>query len=318
MQNNPLVSITIITYNRRNMLKKALDSIINQTYKNLEIIIADNHSEDDTEDLCKEYAQKDSRIKYFRHDKNIGMTNNANFIISKCTGDYIFSGCDDDWVDSDYLKKSIQFLSKHNDYIGTFPVTKLYDENYKLVKKCKKINLEHNNPIDRIQSYVENNLFCIVSTGLLRASFYKTLFDNEQIFFHDRYAEDWIVIIKALSIGKCKVIKNAYYNKLNNGYTKNIESAAAIWDIEGITYENFWDVLYSKIEDSINNDEFFKLNVEENKLETLKKQVKYAVANAEKKVYNPNKLSLKYLWRHPLFLFKPNFYRLLYNYIKGT
>ena len=53
-KNNDLVTMIITTYNRKQMLQKALESVINQTYKNLEIIIADNHSEDGTKEICRE------------------------------------------------------------------------------------------------------------------------------------------------------------------------------------------------------------------------------------------------------------------------
>ncbi len=101
MQEKPLVSVTIATFNRCEKLQKAIESVINQTYKNLEIIIADNHSEDGTEKLCQQYAAKDSRIKYFRHDENLGMTANANFFAKQMTGKYWVGLCDDDcliWI----------------------------------------------------------------------------------------------------------------------------------------------------------------------------------------------------------------------------
>ena len=68
----PLVSIGIPIYNAEEFLIERINSIINQTYKNLEIIISDNASTDTTEKICKKFAEKDVRIKYIRQKNNMG------------------------------------------------------------------------------------------------------------------------------------------------------------------------------------------------------------------------------------------------------
>lgn len=64
-----LVSIGLPTFNRSKSLERALDSLLAQTYVNFELIISDNASTDSTESICREYARKDKRIKYFRQKK---------------------------------------------------------------------------------------------------------------------------------------------------------------------------------------------------------------------------------------------------------
>ena len=68
----PLVSIGVPVYNGENYLRQALESITNQTYRNLEILIADNASTDGTEAICREFAARDERIRYHRHPTNLG------------------------------------------------------------------------------------------------------------------------------------------------------------------------------------------------------------------------------------------------------
>ena len=65
MNDTPLVSVLIPTYNRKKMLKRALDSVLQQTYKNIEIYVSDNASTDNTIELMYEYSNKDKRIIYF-------------------------------------------------------------------------------------------------------------------------------------------------------------------------------------------------------------------------------------------------------------
>jgi len=98
----PLVSIGIPTYNRAdNYLRQALESAINQTYPNLEIIVSDNCSPDDTEAVVRRYS--DPRIRYFRQSENIGPNNNFNFCLEQARGVYFLLLQDDDMIDTDFV-----------------------------------------------------------------------------------------------------------------------------------------------------------------------------------------------------------------------
>jgi len=102
--NLPLVTIAIPTYNRADAyLKEAIQSAINQTYPNLEIIISDNCSSDDTGLIVESF--NDSRIQYYRHDENIGANNNFNFCLKKATGVFFLLLHDDDLIDEDFVQK---------------------------------------------------------------------------------------------------------------------------------------------------------------------------------------------------------------------
>jgi len=94
----PLISIALCTYNGEKYLVKQLDSIVAQTYKNLEIIIVDDCSTDSTESIVERYAQADSRIKFYKNEHNLGYNKNFGRAISLTTGDYIsISDQDDIW-----------------------------------------------------------------------------------------------------------------------------------------------------------------------------------------------------------------------------
>ncbi|MBF0266086.1 MAG: glycosyltransferase family 2 protein [Gammaproteobacteria bacterium] len=108
---NSLVSIGLLTFNRPEGLKKALEAILNQTYQNLEIIVADNCSENPkVSEMVNQYAMQDNRIKYCRHTRNLGSGFNGRFAISHATGDYYMFAADDDYFISDNL---IEELMKH-------------------------------------------------------------------------------------------------------------------------------------------------------------------------------------------------------------
>lgn len=95
---NPKVSILVATYNGEKYLRKQLDSIINQTYENIEIIIQDDGSTDGTFRILQEYAADDPRIHAIQNKSNLGILKNFYSLISKCDGEYIaISDQDDIW-----------------------------------------------------------------------------------------------------------------------------------------------------------------------------------------------------------------------------
>ena len=111
----PLVSIGIPTYNRADSyLKQALKSALKQTYQNLEIIVADNCSTDNTEDFVNRIS--DSRIRYFRHNKNILVNDNFNFCLEKAKGEYFLLLHDDDLIDQDFVEVCMAKATFNPDY----------------------------------------------------------------------------------------------------------------------------------------------------------------------------------------------------------
>lgn len=95
---NPLISVAMTTYNGEKYLSEQIDSIINQTYKNIEIIICDDSSTDNTINILKEYENKYNNIKIYLNESNIGLNNNFEKAIKKCNGEYIaISDQDDIW-----------------------------------------------------------------------------------------------------------------------------------------------------------------------------------------------------------------------------
>jgi glycosyltransferase involved in cell wall biosynthesis len=106
----PLVTIAIPTYNRADAyLKQAIQSALDQTYPNLEIIVSDNCSTDNTESVVKRFY--DCRIRYFRHEKNIGANNNFNYCVEQAQGAYFLLLHDDDLIDSDFIDVSMRAVS---------------------------------------------------------------------------------------------------------------------------------------------------------------------------------------------------------------
>lgn len=301
MQKKPLVSLVITTFNRREKLKKALDSVVNQTYKNLEIIIGDNHSEDGTEELCREYAAKDPRIKYFRHAENLGMTANGNFVTKQATGEYFYPLCDDDWIDLDYIEKCIDFANTHPDYVLITSATKSYDENYNLLKIIESKKINQNSSCKRIKQYLKNYTTCSCF-GIYKMNIIKQMLDLDGVILKERLFEDWVYLTKVLVSGKSAFIENTYFHKLRGGWTKDVESTKKLWNAEDLTNESFWDKLYETLSDAVLNDKFFQPYLDKKTNAKLIKTINRGLI--EWKIFN----KLYYSNLNPIFFFRNHFW----------
>lgn len=113
--NLPLVSIIITTYNRAELLKRSINSAVEQTYQNIEIIISDNASTDNTEDVVKYYMEHYKNIIYIKRKLNIGATKNGYLSYKEnANGKYIYFLHDDDYLfDNNFIEKAVDIFEKY-------------------------------------------------------------------------------------------------------------------------------------------------------------------------------------------------------------
>jgi glycosyltransferase involved in cell wall biosynthesis len=109
------VSVGIPVYNGEKTLARALDSILNQTYFNLEIIISDNCSTDSTPTICKKYIKKDSRIKYVRSNANIGAIKNFNHVFNLSHGEFFMWVAHDDEHAPSFISECVDHLKRNEE-----------------------------------------------------------------------------------------------------------------------------------------------------------------------------------------------------------
>lgn len=107
------ISIIVPVFNTEMFLRRCIDSIISQTYENLEIILVDDGSTDSSPEICDEYERKDSRIKVI-HQKNGGLSKARNAALDKCTGDYIGYVDSDDYIQLNMYELLIDCMHKHD------------------------------------------------------------------------------------------------------------------------------------------------------------------------------------------------------------
>jgi glycosyltransferase involved in cell wall biosynthesis len=122
----PEVSILIPVYNRENFIVEAVESACRQTLGNIEIIVVDNCSTDRTHDVARRLAEGDSRIKVYQNAANVGPVLNWQRCISLATADIAKILWSDDWMDPDYLEKTVPMLLANDDVGFVFTAVKIH------------------------------------------------------------------------------------------------------------------------------------------------------------------------------------------------
>lgn len=108
------IDILLATYNGEKYLKEQIDSILNQTYQNIKLIISDDCSKDSTRKILREYEQKDDRIKVFYQEKNLGYIKNFEFLLKQVQNNiYMLSDQDDVWL-PEKVEKTYELMKKEN------------------------------------------------------------------------------------------------------------------------------------------------------------------------------------------------------------
>ena len=121
------IDILLASYNGKKYIEAQISSILNQTYKNIKLIISDDCSTDGTIDILKKYAQKDNRIQLYLQERNLGVVKNIEFLLKNVTNNlYMLSDQDDVWL-PEKIEKSVKYL-KENDADLVFGDLRIVDE----------------------------------------------------------------------------------------------------------------------------------------------------------------------------------------------
>ena len=206
-----LISIIVPVYNVEQYLDKCLDSLTNQTYKNLEIILIDDGSTDSSGKKCDEWKQKDTRITVI-HKQNSGVSSARNMGLNKSTGTYVIFIDSDDYCDIKMIEKLYFLIKKYNSEMAICSFYYLYDNYLKEAKKLKNLlKMNKTTFLDNInQDYYKGYLW----NKLLK----KELLKNLQFDENKYICEDMFFVINYLE--NCNNIiytdQSLYYYRQNN------------------------------------------------------------------------------------------------------
>lgn len=153
-ENNPLVSIGFPVYNGGKYMKVAIDSLLSQSYGNFELIISDNASTDNTEEICREYEKKDNRVVYIRNEKNLGATKNFNNLVHLSKGKYFKWAQHDDKHDLGYIEKCVEILEYDESIILCHTLDNKIDQYGKIIGEYDYKQIDSRSPVERFKSII--------------------------------------------------------------------------------------------------------------------------------------------------------------------
>ena len=152
-----LISVIVPIYNVEKYLDRCVDSIINQTYKNLAIILADDGSPDNCPKMCDDYAEKDSRIKVV-HKENGGLSDARNVGMEVATGEYVSFIDSDDYISLDFYETLLETIVDNDSDIVECGVVKFY-ENEKFDKYNDDLKVTNYDTVDALDGLISESPF---------------------------------------------------------------------------------------------------------------------------------------------------------------
>ncbi|MDW3649672.1 MAG: glycosyltransferase family 2 protein [Bacteroidia bacterium] len=219
-----LVSIAIPTMNRRHDLPTSINSVLNQDYHNIELIISDNGSTDDTPEFCRELAERDPRVKYIRHEENLGLIPNWNYALHASEGKYFMWLGDDDWIEPGTLKTYVDFLEANPAY-SLVSGEILYWQEGKCVRVESGLSQEDKVPASRSTNYYGKVIDGAMVYGLCRTDLAKKIEQENGI------GPDWHFVAAMAFQGKIKQLNFISYNKVLGGNSASYKRYAQIMGV---------------------------------------------------------------------------------------
>ena len=264
MNNNPLVSILSPCYNVEKYLPKCLDTIIGQTYSNLQIVLIDDGSKDGTWEIMQEYAAKDSRIEVY-HQDNKGVATTRNNLLDKVKGDFVLFVDSDDWVEVTMVESLLGIQKQSDadivvcDMVKNDNTSDLSDKSYisynkeqivkaflehkwlngSLCNKLVKTSLLHNERFRCGISYGEDALFSwhllqhVMSVVVCKLQLYHYRM-NDASLSHQVWTPE--------KKGSATVVWHTITSETQKLYPQYVDIARARWAIE-----DFWGLYYASL-----------------------------------------------------------------------
>lgn len=167
----PRISIGLPVYNGAKYLEKALDSLCRQSFADFELILSDNASTDLTREICQDFAAGDSRIRYFRNDRNLGAACNYNRVFALARGELFKWAAHDDLCAPTFLERCVEALDCDSQAVLAYPQTVIINDGGLRVKRyLDDLDLTADSPAVRLRRYLfRAGGECNAVFGLLRA-----------------------------------------------------------------------------------------------------------------------------------------------------
>ena len=210
-----LVTVGMTAYNGERYIAKAIESILTQEYRNFELIIYDNASEDRTSEICGEYANKDDRIKYYRNHTNIGPNANSLKVLDVSSGQYMQWVSDHDIYHPQFISHLIKELDKDESVVLCYPRTVCIDANDNVIEPLTPdvIDTRGLDTFQRFSKVIWEFAWGNMIMGLFRMSVVRKIFSHPPVVI----GPDHVMMADASLLGHiAQVNEPLYYRRMNH------------------------------------------------------------------------------------------------------
>ena len=215
----PLISVIVPIYNAEKFLHYCIDSILNQTFIDFELILVDDGSTDNSGKICDEYSEKDNRI-WVIHKPNGGVSSARNAGIEAAKGEYICFVDSDDFLESSYLEELIETKKKYPDFDNVWCGFQTVEDYYKNNKKAYDVERDNDYSFSDLSSIMDLFEKWFVQMPWNKLYKTKTIVENSIVFPPEiSLGEDYIFNLRYLDCtnGKISVVNKPLYDYLRDG-----------------------------------------------------------------------------------------------------
>lgn len=224
------VSVGIPTFNRAATLERAVRSVLAQTYSNLEVIVSDDASTDDTQTLCRSLAAEDERVRYIRQAHNIGQFANFNLLYTEFRSPYVMVLNDDDWLEADYVERCLGALQEQPNCVAVSGRTRYWHGETKLARLGSDLELSHEDGTRRVQAFLR-----LVGDGELESSTFFGVMRAEALRraapMPMALAGDILLVARLVFQGRAYVLGDVHLNRSIGGTSITMASSVAALDL---------------------------------------------------------------------------------------
>jgi glycosyltransferase involved in cell wall biosynthesis len=216
------LTVLLPTFNRAASVSRTIDSVLEQTHAELELLISDNASEDDTKALCEAYAQRDGRVHYVSQPQNLGPIGNFNWLLAQASSEFVLMLADDDWLDPDYLERCLTIIEGDPSLAIVTGATRYYegDAPPELMLNTELLDASGGR---RVMRYLRHSWSSAAFYGVLRTSAVKAALPIPNVM-----GADWLFVAALAFRGRVLTSTDTHLNRARGGTSASFERIAEV------------------------------------------------------------------------------------------
>lgn len=244
----PRVTVLVPTYNRSELLRRALDSVLAQTHRDLRVLISDNASPDDTAAVCESYARADPRVEYVRQPQNITPVPNFSWLLAHADTEFVLMVADDDWLAEDYVERCLEVMDR-DPTLAIVTGVNHYAEDDSRHHLARNLDLTESSASRRVLRYLKGRWSSTAFYGLLRTSAVRPALPIANVM-----GADWIFIAAVVFAGRAVTTERTHLNREQGGASASFQRIAEVSGLSAraarhphaaIAFNQFRDIAFS-------------------------------------------------------------------------